>query len=193
MNYMPEELSSLRAYECTIEYRNNGEEYFFKTESGAYYSCYFANASGYFEEYPLIKDDIVTFGFGLLSPSKGFFVEKHDPRIKETIFYILIQAAETYPERSFFVMYSTDEGRQRNRKVTFDRWYNDYCKLVGGAVTKISISAPTIDGSFIFNMMMLVPNTCSKLELIKSTCIEIKDEFISKGYPPSLECRIECK
>jgi hypothetical protein len=76
MNYTPEELGSLRAYEYTLEYRDNGEEYLFKTASGAHYSCYFTDASGYFEEYPLIKDDIVSFGFGLVSPSKGFFVEK---------------------------------------------------------------------------------------------------------------------
>jgi hypothetical protein len=193
MNYTPEELGSLRAYEYTLEYRDNGEEYLFKTASGAHYSCYFTDASGYFEEYPLIKDDIVSFGFGLVSPSKGFFVEKHNTRIKETIFHILLQANNTYPDRSFFVMYSTRDGKQRNRKITFDKWYNDYCNLVSGRVTRISIISPCTDGNFTFNMMMLVPNTCSKLELIKSTCIEIKDEFISKGYPPSLECRIECK
>ena len=76
MNCTPEELGSLRAYDYTAEDSDNCEEYIFKTDSGALYSCYFINASGYFEDYPLIKNDIVTFGFGLISPSKGFFVEK---------------------------------------------------------------------------------------------------------------------
>ncbi|WP_409017675.1 DUF6169 family protein [Dyadobacter sp. CY323] len=120
-------------------------------------------------------------------------MDKYDARIKATVFLILGQVIEMYPERSIFVMYDTQDGRQRNRKVAFNRWYNEYCNLLSERVTKISIIAPNIEGGNTFNLMMLVPNSCSKLELIKSTCIEIKDEFISKGYPPSLECRIECK
>ncbi len=193
MNYTPEELGSLRPYEYTAEYRHGDEEYRFETESGIFYSCHFTNGSGYFEDYPLIKDNIVTFGFRQLSPTKGFFVEKYDARIKETIFYILTRVAETNPENSIFVMYSTQGGRQRNRKVAFNRWYNEYCNLLSERVTRISIIAPNIEGGNTFNLMILVPNTCSKLELIKNTFIEIKDEFISKGYSPSLECRIECK
>ncbi len=103
-----------------------------------------------------------------------------------------MDVARKHPEWSILVMYDTQDGRQRNRKIAFNRWYNEYCNLVSSRVTRISILAQGFDGSS-FNLMMLVPNTCSKLELIKSTCIEIKDELISKGYPPSIECRIECK
>ena len=189
---MPEELGSLKPYKYTVEYRDGDVEYYFKTGSDVFYSCYFTSASGYFDAYPLIKDDIVTFGFRPTTFSKGFFMKKYDARIKQTIFQILMDVVRKHPEWSILVMYDTQDGRQRNRKIAFNRWYNEYCNLVSSRVTRISILAQGFDGSS-FNLMMLVPNTCSKLELIKSTCIEIKDEFISKGYPPSIECRIECK
>ncbi|MEO6281800.1 MAG: DUF6169 family protein [Dyadobacter sp.] len=190
---MREELGSLRSYEYTVEYRGEEEEYFFKTDSGAFYSCYFLNGSGYFDDYPLIKGDILTFGLRRISRSEGFFVDKHDARIKETVIHILAQTFEANPERSLFVMYETMDGRQRNRKITFARWYNEACKLVSKEVTRITISGASMWTADRFDMMLLVPNTCSKLEQIKITAIEIKDDLISKGYPPSLECRIECK
>jgi hypothetical protein len=195
MNYMPEGLGSLKPYEFTVNCRKKEEEeYFFQTASGTSYICYFLSASGYFEDYPSIKDNIVTFGFRPLSQlSKGSFIDGHDRRIKETIFCILTHATARRPERYLLVMYETSDGKQRNRKITFNCWYNEYCALVNNQVTRISIIAPNIEGDDTFSLMVFVPSTCSKLELIKNTFIEIKDEFISKGYPPSLECRIECK
>jgi hypothetical protein len=193
MNYTPEESGSLKAYDYTTEYRNGDEEYYFQTESGIHYSCYFSDASEYFEDYPLVKDHIVTFGLARISQSKGFFTDKYDPRIKTTVIHILEQAIEVFPERSISAMYDTTDGRQRNRKITFSRWYHEYCHLVSERVTRISISGSSVWSGERFDMMMLVPNTCSKLEQLKLTAFEIRDELISKGYPPSLECRIECK
>lgn len=140
-----------------------------------------------------MQKDVVTFGLMQISKSKGFFVEKHDPRIKETVFVILLQVLQQYPERPMLVMYETRDGRLRSRKITFARWYNECCELVSKKVTRITISGASMSNSDRFDMMMLVPNTCSKLEQIKITAIEIKDDLISKDYPPSLECRIECK
>ncbi|TLU98023.1 hypothetical protein [Dyadobacter luticola] len=193
MNYTHEESGSFRAYDYTVEYRGGDKEYLFQTESGAHYSCYFANASAYFEDYPLVKDDIVTFGLKRTSQSKGFFVDKYDARIKATVFQILCHVIEMYPERSMLVMYDTSDGRQRNRKITFARWYNECSRLLKKKVTRISISGSSIWSGEKFDMMLLVPNTCSKLEQIKLSAFEIRDELISKGYPPTLECRIECK
>ncbi|NIJ51134.1 DUF6169 family protein [Dyadobacter arcticus] len=190
---MPEELGSLRPYDYIVNYRNGQDSYFFQTESGNSYLCYFLNASGHFDEYLSMQEDVVTFGLMQINESKGFFAEKHDPRIKETVFSILLQVMEEYPERSMLVMYDTRDGRQRSRKITFARWYNECCGFVSKKVTRIIISGSSMWNGDKFDMMMLVPNTCSKLEQIKITAFEIRDDLISKGYPPTLECRVECK
>jgi hypothetical protein len=190
---MPEELGSLRAYEYTIRFKEGEEEYTFKTASGTPYICYFLNIPGFFDDYPSMEVEVVTFGLSLLRESKDSFVEKHDPRIKATVLSILLNVIEVHPERPMLVMYDTRDGRQRSRKITFARWYNECCKLVSKKVTRITISGANISSDDRFDMMMLVPNTCSKLEQIKVGAFEIRDDLISKGYPPSLECRIECK
>ncbi|WAC10739.1 hypothetical protein [Dyadobacter pollutisoli] len=190
---MPEELGSPEPYEYTIRSKKGEEQYSFETASGTPYICYFLNIPGFFDDYPSMEVDVVTFGLSLLRESKNFFVEKHDPRIKATVFSILLSAIEVYPERPMLVMYDTQDGRQRSRKITFARWYNECCKLVSKKVTRITISGASMSSADRFDMMMLVPNTCSELEQIKITAMEIKDDLISKGYPPSLECRIECK
>jgi hypothetical protein len=62
---------------------------------------------GHFDDYPSIKEDVVTFGFRCKSRIQRFFVEKHDPRIKETVFSTLLNAIEVYPERPMLIMYDT--------------------------------------------------------------------------------------
>jgi hypothetical protein len=194
VNYTHEELNSSRPYEYLVSQFEEEESYLFVTNSGVEYTCYFLNASAYFEDYPLIKDDIVTFGFRPLKPSsKGFFVDRHDPKIKETIVAILHKSVKKHPEGCIFIMFDAKDGRQRNRKIIFNTWYNDYCAQFPKQVTKLSISASGLDHSGQYDMIMLVPNTCQKLAAMKETFIEIRDELISKGYPPTLECRINCK
>ena len=182
---MPEELGSLRPYNYVANYREGEEEYSFETTSGTSYICYFLNVNGFFDHYPSMEVDIVTFGISQISESEGFFVEKHDPRNKETVFSILLQVIQDHPERPMLVMYDTRDGRQRSRKIAFSRWYKEGCKLVSKKVTRISISGSTAESGEKFDMMMLIPNTCSKLEQIKITALDIRDDLISKGYPPS--------
>lgn len=194
MNYTHEELNSLRPYDHLVSQFDEEENYSFVTDSGSEYACYFLDASGYFDDYPQIKYNVVTFGFRPLKrDSKGFFNEKHDPRIRDTVLSILHQSIKKHPHRCIFIMFDTMDGRQRNRKIAFSIWFNAYCKLMPKQVSKISISAVGVDRSGTFDLVMLVPNTSHKLAVMQETFIEIRDEFISKGYPPTLECRIDCK
>ncbi|MCF2490660.1 hypothetical protein [Dyadobacter sp. CY347] len=181
---MTEESNSLGPYNYQEVGTSGSFQYVFETDLGLSYSCWFADGSEHFKDYNQIKDSIVTFGFRCKPYTpKGYF-HKYDPKIKPTILSILRQSLETYPERVVLVMYQNTDHRKRNRKITFDAWYKDFCEE-HSFVGKFRLTIPSPDGSDITCITMFVPETYSKTEQLKDALMDFKDELISKGLPPA--------
>lgn len=183
-NYMHEGLNSLKPYSYR-ESRFNGEvSYQFTTTTGIEYNCYFLDASGYFESYPDIGQSVVTFGFHI-AQTPSFFKQQYDIRIRDTIFDILYKSALTFPERSILVIYDTRDLRPRHRKVIFSKWFNEFCEISGLHVTKMTLSIPSEEASATLFVCIFVPPDSPNIWAIRAAFIDIRDELISKGHPPT--------
>jgi hypothetical protein len=183
---MHEGLNSLKPYSYQ-ETRFNGEvSYQFTTTDGTEYNCYFLDASGYFESYPVIARNVVRFGFRTAKPTP-FSRPLHDIRIRDTIFDILHKSTSQFPERSIFVMFDTRDRKSRHRKIIFSRWFTAFCKIYGLCITRLSLSIPSEDVTATVNVCMFVPPNSPDLATIKNAFIDIRDELISKGHPPSTD------
>jgi hypothetical protein len=188
---MQEESGLLKPYDY-LEISSGQElHYNFLTDGGVNYACYFLGASDYFEEYPLIRDNVVTFGFRPLNDPYPNLHRRYDPRIRETLFHILHSSCIAHPQRAVFVMYDPKDKRHHNRKNLFNQWHSSFCALMKTQVAKITLTIPCESRSDdAIYLAMFVPDTCANLESIKSAFQDIRDELISKGYPPTVlyEC-----
>lgn len=183
---MHEGSNSLRPYNYR-ETSHQGEiSYQFTTTTGIEYSCYFLDASGYFESYPAIAHNVVTFGFRI-TKAQPAFRQQYDVRIRDTIFDILYKSILRFPERSVFVMFDTRDCRSRHRKVTFGRWFKEFCRIYRLRITKLSLTVPCEDVTLVVNVCMFVPPGSPDLTAIKHAFVDLRDELISKGYPPTTE------
>lgn len=181
-NYMHEGLNSLKPYEYQETQFNGEVSYQFTTANGIGYNCYFLDASGYFESYPAISQKVVTFGFHATRGS-ALFRQRYDVRIRDTLFDILSMLQ--FPERSIFAMFDTRDRRPRHRKIIFSRWFKEFCQTFSIRITRLSLSIPSEDVSATVNVCMFVPSDSPDITSIRNAFIDIRDELISKGHPPS--------
>lgn len=187
-NYMHEGLNLLKPYSYRETQFNEEVSYQFSTTNGFEYNCYFLDASGYFESYPAIARNVVTFGFRVMRPM-SFGRPPYDVRVRDTIFDILYKSTLLYPERSIFIMFDTRDRRPRHRKVVFSKWFKEFCEISGLRITRMSLTIPGDDDSSTVHVSLFVPPDSPDLASIKNAFIDIRDELISKGYPPSTDYR----
>ncbi|AYL96369.1 DUF6169 family protein [Mucilaginibacter celer] len=97
------------------------KEYRFTTSSGILYNAYFT-------EFTLIDPDeneikVVSFGFTCKETisTKRYY----DSKVKHTIVYIINHFFETQPDDAVLYMFMTNDGKARNRHVTFNNWYHE--------------------------------------------------------------------
>ncbi len=68
--------------------------------------------------------EVSSFGFERLrgEPDKG---SKYDPRVKATILHILLEFFKTHSEDAVLYICFPGDGKARNRRITFSRWFNE--------------------------------------------------------------------
>jgi hypothetical protein len=107
------DLSSLRPY----NFHQNGLDYTFVTDFGVIYHAYFIDYSSQFPDLQNI------FSFNI--EPEGEPAREFDIRIQHTIVTILASFFSNNTNVMLIVCDSTD-GRERQRKILFDRWYLRY-------------------------------------------------------------------
>lgn len=187
---MHEGLNLLKPYSYWETQSGDEVSYRFSTTTSVEYSCYFLDASGYFENYPAIARNVVTFGFRVVQPTP-FVRPQYDIRIRDTIFDILYKSTLLHPERSIFIMFDTRDRRPRHRKVVFGKWFKEFCAISNLRITRLSLTIPSDDDYSNVHICLFVPSSSPDLISIKHAFIDIRDELISKGYPPSTD--YQCK
>ena len=103
-----------------IERAADGASYTFQTTSGI---TYFA----YFTEFALLEADeqevnVVSFGFTCDSFNP---IQRHDTKVKQTIIHIVNEYFKSKPDAAVLYMCMNNDGKGRNRHVTFSRWFNE--------------------------------------------------------------------
>lgn len=175
--------NSLEPYKY-VEINDNGNfKYVFCTDSEIDYQIYFTDQSKHFEIYPNIQDDIISFGFAPID--KNLIIKRRDKRVQDTIFHFLGNFANRNPDKVLFVIMSGRHGLQRNRHIVFSQWHREFCSVMALDYHKFSL---TIPGERDVNtyIAMYVPHTYHRIDDVRNALVDMKDELISKGYPPSV-------
>jgi hypothetical protein len=191
---MPGELSLLRPYNYS-EVRQSGHiNYRFTTDRHISYLVYFTDAGAYFPEHPEFNQEIVTFGFGPVTPIfKGYFVSESgesliinriDTRVKDTLFQILLDTIAAYPQKAIFIMCDTMDGKHPCRNNLFNKWFSEFEKKFPGRAFKYNneIVSPTNDPNDCAKLLLLIPGTCVLHDKIVNAFMSLDDELESKGF-----------
>jgi hypothetical protein len=107
-------------YELTTS--DDGLSYQFSSASGDVYYAYFTlfflqNKQG---------EEIEIFSFGFDRKETGFSVQRgFDPLVKATIQHILLDFFKQNHESAAIYVCLTTDGKARNRKITFAKWFNE--------------------------------------------------------------------
>lgn len=145
----------------------------------------------YFPEYPNFNKDIVTFGFGPSHPiSKGIFLNsegqrsvvcKHDPRVKHTLFRIILDTLEAFPKRSIFIMCDMMDRKHFCRNSLFQKWFVEFEKEFPSKISKYNTEVCNPDGDCA-KLIMLIPNLCAYHTQIREAFLSIDSDLKAKGY-----------
>jgi hypothetical protein len=124
------------------------EGFEFSTDDGYTYNVYFIRDSIPLAN-PELESLLISFGFSCfpkLKPKE----KKHDPRVKCTILHILSNFFKNNPNRIITYCCDTSDSRERQRKITFNKWFNEEAEKL--KLKKISPNlAGNLHGAFIYS------------------------------------------
>jgi len=125
--------------------------YGFITSCGIEYTIYFTQSSNFFEEYPSIYPYVIEFGFCRNDKRKN-----SDPKIKETIVFILELYFEKNPDGMIYFVCDSADKKHCARNKIFDNWFNQIEE--GSRFVKYDFM-PEIKGrDFYFSLITLESN-----------------------------------
>jgi hypothetical protein len=134
---MKEELNLPTPYKVFKVYSDSEPSYEFTTKNDTVYGVVFMSGESYFPNIEVCKGRIFMLNFDI----KEEVVEKraYDGNIEITIAEIVISFFNSIENVMLFVCDSTDS-RQRHRKITFNKWYNNHKEKLN--IVKIDFSKP---------------------------------------------------
>jgi len=111
--------------------------YQFTTQNGTVYDVVFISCENYFPDSEVCNGRVFMLNFDI---SKEVVAKRaYDSNIEITIAGIIISFFESAENVMLFVCDSTDS-KQRNRKITFNKWYNNHKEKL--KIVKIDFSKP---------------------------------------------------
>jgi hypothetical protein len=99
---------------------SDGSGYQFTTSGGDIYIAYFT-------EFTLIDSDqneILATSFGFVNKGAGKS-HRYDVKIKNTIIHLIMEFFENQDDAAILYICINNNGRERNRHITFGRWFNE--------------------------------------------------------------------
>lgn len=134
---MKEELNLPTPYKVFKVTADSETFYQFTTQNDTVYDVIFISCESYFPNIEVCKDRVFMLNFDI----KKEVAEKraYDGNIEITVAGIIISFFENVENVMLFVCDSTDS-KQRHRKITFNRWYNNYKEKLN--IVKIDFSKP---------------------------------------------------
>ncbi|PWK79975.1 hypothetical protein LX99_00436 [Mucilaginibacter oryzae] len=138
---------------------DEGEEYRFTTSSGDLYIAYFT-------EFVLLDPsgtEIKVLSFGFTRKQAIETKKRYDSKVKHTIVFIINHFFEKQPDDAVLYMCMTNDGKARNRNVTFNNWYHE----LNSNLEKHSSSSELGRGGFYASILFKVNNP-NKRRLISS-------------------------
>jgi len=102
---------------------SKGGGYQFTTSDGDVYIAYFT-------EFTLIdsnQNEILATSFGFAN-KEGNKSHRHDVKIKNTIIHLIMEFFENQDDAAILYICINNDGRERNRHITFGRWFNEMNK-----------------------------------------------------------------
>ena len=104
-------------------YSINESEYYFITSDNYTYLIN-VNPLNYFEEFPVISENLFDINFDYTATRLPSFKKNYDPRINLTLINFIRTYLEKYPLRVLLYVCELTDNYHRHRKVTFTSWYN---------------------------------------------------------------------
>lgn len=171
-------------------YVDSNLTYDFETDSGVLYASYFTDASSYFPEDALIKDEIRSFGFAPVhTPAETSYLSqvqpherhtKHDPRIKDTIVTILRDFLLANPDLWVISICDNHDLRERSRHKLFSQWFSHVVNHLEIEVKKYDCIIKGATEVYGFASLYLREDN-SRHDLVKTAFFNINNDLISKG------------
>lgn len=135
---------------------DDGSSYQFTTTSGITYVAYFT-------EFTLMEangDELQAISFGFTC-DRLYGVKRHDGRVRPTIVHIIEEFFDAQPDDALLYMCMDNDGRGRNRHITFGRWF----KEVDGALEKHSFASKDPQEGF-YSSIIIKSNNPQKQRMI---------------------------
>jgi len=104
-----------------VELLNEGTAYKFTTSSDDIYIAYFT-------EFTMLDSDeneLTVVSFGFTCKRSGQNRQRYDSKVKHTIVRIINNFFDTQPEDAILYICMTNDGKARNRHITFNNWYHE--------------------------------------------------------------------
>lgn len=113
----------LRPY--SLDYSEESRTYSFTTTKNLHVEVYFTDGSRVFDTRLPFQKDVYYFGFNIKSifPGENVHKSKGDPRLKDTIVYILYQHFGVNPDSIIIFTCDQTDGQQAARHRKFNAWY----------------------------------------------------------------------